>query len=204
MEPELDEHYLLYDGEEHGPYTLEQLKEFWLEKTVPLDTLYVRRGMPQVCPLEQVINLIIAYKKPEPPPPPRPPSTVERTVKYFILGTLLLLSTTFTLHGIKTILYPSREPTVILRAEVSVSPVQLKLRNADNFTWANKLIRLNDDQPGSFQYRILSLEPGKTVTVPLVSFVDAGGRHFQPWNQTVTSVWLGTEHDFHRMTIWRQ
>lgn len=201
----LDEHYLLINGETYGPFTFEQLHELWQREELPLDTFYVRKGMREVRPLEEIINQIIAYRRPEPEAPVRKMLPDRIHPKLAVLICLVLGGLYALLSGLKALYHPDYQEAVFVSAEVRVTPVRIQIVNTDTFAWTNKLVRLNDNTDGAFQFRVIYLDSGKTLTTSLINFADGSGRRYEPWKETVLQVWIGGGgHDFHRIIPQRQ
>jgi len=203
---EAEEYYLLIEGETYGPYTLEQVQKLWHETQIPLDTLYIRKGMTEVRPLDEVINQVIAYQKPLPQPPAPPPldSPAVARAKRIFRWTLVSLSVAAVVFSIKTAYFPEVIPPEPMSAGVTVSRAQIKVINNNHYAWTNRWVRLNDNGTEAFEYRIRRLEPGKTLNIPLVIF-SRRGRHFESWREPVTNIWVSeNETTFKRTAFWRE
>jgi hypothetical protein len=196
-----DEYYLLINGETYGPFTLGEMRELWLQQEVPLDTLYIRKGMPEVRPLGEIINRVISHRESEPSSSPPVPTTPDRiNLKMAVAICLLLVGLLVFLYGIKGIVLSPQDTLNLVKAEVQASPVQIKVTNNDLADWTDKLILLNDNVPGAYRYKIARLGAGKSMNVSLVSFSNDTGKHFEPWKQSVLVVWIGGNgHDFRRI-----
>ena len=84
-----------------------------------------------------------------------------------------------------------------VQSEVQLSQVQIKITNKDTFEWVNKSVRLNEDSPEAYQCDIARLTAGATATISLVTFSDNAGKHFEPWRERVTEIWIGgSGHEF--------
>jgi|GEM_PF-6080434 len=195
------EYFLLIDGETYGPYSPKEVRELWDRQQVPLDTFYVRKGMKEVRPLDEIINLVIGLREPEPATPPPPPPPRNRINPKMVMVVLLLIGGLYALlSGVNGIFFPAEKEMKVVRAGVQVTPVSIKITNNDVFDWNDMLIRLNDFDPGVHQYKLAHLTAGRSVTLSLVTFTDGAGRHFEPWKETVLAVWIGGEgYDFLRV-----
>lgn len=187
-----EEYFLLIDGETSGPHTLEQLQELWFSKGIPLDTLYARPGLKECLPIDTLLEKIIAYKKhvPEPklPPPPPPPEVTRKWLAtYWAVVVLLVVF----LWSIAPFITKRFKPANVVNATVQTSAIRMTLTNNDGEDWTEKIISLNDSPPQGYQCRLNGLRAGATLNISLIDFINPEGLRFQPWNMTVTEVWIG-------------
>jgi hypothetical protein len=195
-----NEYFLLIGGESSGPYTLEQLHELWLKEPFPLDTLYVRKGMTECRPIDEILHVIIAFRK-APPKPLPPPRKLSRTAFALRVGACALL-----ILGAGVSIWlrnrPEPPPPDVVRALVEVSKINVTIVNFDLDDWTEKTLCLNGYGPEAFKCRLASLKARDTVTLSLTRFVNDQGDRFEPWNTEVSEVWIGGGgKDFHRFPV---
>lgn len=201
----LDEHYLLINGETYGPFSFEQLHELWQREELPLDTFYVRKGMREVRPLEEILNQIIAYRRPEPEALQRPSLPDRINPKLVVLISLVIAGLYALLSGLKALYYQPEHVAQVVQAEIQASPVELIIVNHDSLDWTNKVALLNNNLPGSYLFHIAHLGAGKSLKVSLIGFKDGEGRPFEPWKEPVLQVWIGGNgHDYRRFIPLRE
>ena len=203
-----DEYYLLVGEETRGPFSLGQLHEQWHAGQLPLDTLFIRRGLPDARPINSIVEQIITYRPPETPPatpaeaaapvaeaspisparaePPRQPAAPNYPLR---LG--LGLVAFGVLAWIVNPARPKPPAQQVLHARIEVTLVELQVENLNLFDWTNVVVRLEANAPEALQARLARVPAGETVKLPLTQFSDTRGKHFEPWKSVVTEVWIG-------------
>ena len=68
------DYYVDLDGRTAGPFTVEELRQLYLGKTITERTLYSTPQSVEWLPLETIMPLLAAGFRVAPPPPPPPPA----------------------------------------------------------------------------------------------------------------------------------
>lgn len=204
-----DEYYLLVGEETRGPFSLGQLHEQWHAGQLPLDTLFIRKGLPDARPVNTIVEQIIAFRPPPPAPavptaataapvaevPPISPDRGELPRQAAAPNYPLRLGLGLVVFGVLAwIVNPARpKPPAqqVLHARIEVTLVELRVENLNLFDWTNVVVRLEANAPEALQARLKRIPAGETVRVPLTHFHDTRGKHFEPWKGVVTEVWIG-------------
>lgn len=204
-----DEYFLLVGEETRGPFSLGQLHEQWHTGQLPLDTLFIRKGLPDARPINSIVEQIIAFR----PPPPAPgdpetaavapvaepsPNSLERgetprqaAAPNYPLRLGLGLLAFVVLAWIVNPARPKPPAQQVLHARIEVNLVELRVENLNLFDWTNVVVRLEANAPEALQARLARVPAGETVKLPLTNFRDTRGKHFEPWKGVVTEVWIG-------------
>ena len=206
-----DEYYLLVGEETRGPFSLGQLHEQWHAGQLPLDTLFLRQGLPDARPINSIVEQIIAFRPPETPPaasavsavsavsaaeapsisPPRVEPSRQAAGPNYPLRLGLGLVGFAVLAWIVNPARPKPPAQQVLHARVEVTLVELRVENLNLFDWTNVVVRLEANAPEALQARLARVPAGETVKLPLTQFSDTKGKHFEPWKGVVTEVWIG-------------
>jgi hypothetical protein len=72
--------------------------------------------------------------------------------------------------------------TVSIKADIRSSASEVMISNQDKFPWTEVTIYLNDLHilGSNFTYKIRTLRPGQTSTIPLIEFTTGDGTRFNP------------------------
>ena len=197
-----DEYYLLVGEETRGPFALGQLHEQWHAGRLPLDALFIRKGLPDARPINSIVEQIIAFRPPETASaapvaeaspilpdrvePPRPAAAPNYRLR---LG--LGLGVFAVLVWIANPARPKPPAHQVLHARIEVTLVELRVENLNLFDWTNVVVRLEVNSPEALQARLVRVPAGETVKLPLTHFHDPKGKYFEPWKGVVTEVWIG-------------
>ena len=197
-----DEYFLLIGEETRGPFSLGQLHEQWHAGQLPLDSLFIRRGLPDARPINAIVDQIIAFRPPEPPPaapvtapPPLPPPQVEPQRPVAAPNYPLRFGFGFVVFGVLALLLNPARPKppaqLVLHARIEVTLVELRVENLNLFDWTNVVVRLDANSSAALQARLARVPAGETVKLPLTTFSDGKGKRFEPWKGVVSEVWIG-------------
>jgi len=178
-------HYYLIksDGSQAGPYSMDQLKTFWGNGTINLETLYWTQGMPEWQPIRTIENLLrplpttrfdVPAEPPELATTPFAPSRQKGSHgKWIVFGIVLLaigLGFAF-LHGIIGPQAKSPSPAVI------ATPTPASVQSEDKTALANFLNTNPDSLPFEVQVtgehvnaldetgKQISLKQGETIRI---------------------------------------
>ena len=202
------EYYLLVGEETRGPFSLGQLHDQWHAGQLPLDTLFIRKGLPDARPINSIIEQIIAFRPAEAPPatpaasaapvaeaspisPERGEPPRQTPAPNYPLRLGLGLVVFAVLAWIVNPARPKPPAQQVLHARIEVTLVELRVENLNLFDWTNVVVRLEANAPEALQARLTRVPAGETVRLPLTNFSDARGKHFEPWKSVVTEVWIG-------------
>lgn len=202
------EYYLLVGEETRGPFSLGQLHEQWHAGHLPLDTLFLRKGLPDARPINCIVEQIIAFR-PAPPAPAAPAAAATAAVgasptvpdrgetarpaaapNYPLrlgLGLVAIAALAWLVNPGR----PKPPAQQVLHARIEVTLVELRVENLNLFDWTNVVVRLEANAPEALQARLARVPAGETVKLPLTKFSDGKGKHFEPWKSMVTEVWIG-------------
>jgi hypothetical protein len=198
MQPQREEYYLLINGDTAGPYTLAELHQMWMDDKITLDTLFVRPGMRKCQPINLILGMVINYHAAQPAEEApliieeeeHPLAPFKGLLRWGLMGVCLVLFVW--LIGPWRVASESKK-SEIMRAVVAVKPADLNIFNESEFEWREVYVHLNGSPPGGYKRKLNSLPPGMGKDLTLLEFTDTSGASFEPWNMSVTEVWIGNE-----------
>jgi hypothetical protein len=77
----------------------------------------------------------------------------------------------------------------------------VQVTNNGSADWTVAVVYINGTPPFTFKATVDAPEVGKTISIPLSSFVTKSGDRFDPRTKALTEIWIGgSDYDFKKFT----